>query len=69
MLHEKPALGLENLAAQRDSAAGGRSPLLDGDRRRGVALGKSRYLDGHQTEWSQQFWAMVWERGGGTILE
>ncbi len=35
----------------------------------GTALGKSRYLDGHQTDWSQQFWAMVWERGGGTILE
>lgn len=34
-----------------------------------VALGKSRYLDGHQTDWSQQFWAAVWERGGGTILE
>ena len=27
--------------------------------RLGVALGKSRYLDGHQTDWSQQFWAMV----------
>jgi hypothetical protein len=35
----------------------------------GIALGKSRYLDGHQTNWGQQFWAMVWERGGGTILE
>lgn len=35
----------------------------------GNALGRSRYLDGHQTDWSQQFWAMVWERGGGTILE
>ena len=34
-----------------------------------VALGKSRYLDGHQTDWSKQFWAAVWERGGGTILE
>ena len=34
-----------------------------------IALGKSRYLDGYQTNWSQQFWAMVWERGGGTILE
>lgn len=34
-----------------------------------IALGKSRYLDGHQTDWSQQFWAMMWERGGGTILE
>ncbi len=37
--------------------------------RLGGALSKSRYLDGHQTNWSQQFWAMVWERGGGTILE
>jgi hypothetical protein len=37
--------------------------------RLGAALGKSRYLDGHQTNWSQQFWAMVWERDGGTILE
>jgi hypothetical protein len=37
--------------------------------RLGVALGKSRYLDGHQTNWSQQFWAMVWDRRGGTILE
>lgn len=35
----------------------------------GVALGKSRYLDGHSTDWSQQFWAILWERGGGTILE
>ncbi|MCW6510367.1 hypothetical protein [Lichenifustis flavocetrariae] len=37
--------------------------------RLGEALGKSRYLDGHQTNWGRQFWAMVWERGGGTILE
>jgi hypothetical protein len=37
--------------------------------RLGAALGKSHYLDGHQTNWGQQFWAMVWERGGGTILE
>src|SRR3546814_868284 len=37
--------------------------------RLGTALGKSRYLDGHQTDWSQQFWAMLWERGGSTILE
>lgn len=35
----------------------------------GTALGKSRYLDGHATDWGQQFWAMLWERGGGTILE
>ncbi|WP_342239376.1 hypothetical protein [Inquilinus sp. OTU3971] len=46
----------------------------DGDftalvKRLGVALSKSRYLDGHKTDWSEQFWAMVWERGGGTILE
>jgi hypothetical protein len=35
----------------------------------GSALGKSRYLDGHATDWSRQFWAMLWERGGDTILE
>ncbi|QDZ10414.1 hypothetical protein [Devosia ginsengisoli] len=35
----------------------------------GAALGRSRYLDGHQTDWHQQFWAMLWERGGGTVLE
>jgi len=34
-----------------------------------IALSKSRYLDGHQTDWSQQFWAMVWSRDGATILE
>jgi hypothetical protein len=37
--------------------------------RLGTALGSSRYLDGRATNWSQQFWAMLWERGGGTILE
>jgi hypothetical protein len=37
--------------------------------RLGSALGKSRHLDGHQTDWSRQFWAMVWERGDGTLLE
>lgn len=37
--------------------------------RLGTALGKSRYLDGHATDWSQQFWAMLWIRGGGTVLE
>lgn len=42
------------------------STLID---RLGAALGKSRYLDGHQTDWRQQFWAAVWEREGNTILE
>jgi hypothetical protein len=37
--------------------------------RLGAALGKSRYLDGHSTDWGQQFWAMVWSKDGGTILE
>jgi hypothetical protein len=37
--------------------------------RLGAALGKSRYLDGHRTDWGQQFWAMVWSTDGGTILE
>jgi hypothetical protein len=35
----------------------------------GAALGKSRYLDGHATDWSQQFWAMVWGSEGNTLLE
>lgn len=35
----------------------------------GNALGKSPYLDGHQTNWGQQFWAMVWSRDGSTMLE
>jgi len=35
----------------------------------GEALGRSAYLDGHQTDWGQQFWAMVWMRGGQTRLE
>jgi hypothetical protein len=34
-----------------------------------AALGKSRYLDGHETSWEQQFWAFVWSSEGGTILE
>lgn len=34
-----------------------------------VALGRSKYLDGHQSDWEQQFWAMVWNSSGGTILE
>ena len=37
--------------------------------RLGIALGRSRYLDGHETDWGQQFWAMVWDRGGSPILE
>lgn len=34
-----------------------------------AALGKSRYLDGHSTDWGQQFWAMVWSKDGSTVLE
>lgn len=37
--------------------------------RLGEALGKSRYLDGHQTNWGQQFWAMLWSTNGSTVLE
>lgn len=37
--------------------------------RLGIALGKSRYLDGHSTDWGQQFWAMLWAREGSTVLE
>jgi len=35
----------------------------------GRALSKSRYLDGHATDWSQQFWAMLWSTDGATVLE
>lgn len=35
----------------------------------GDALGRSDYLDGHQTDWSQQFWALVWLTDGRTELE
>jgi hypothetical protein len=34
-----------------------------------VALGKSKYLDGQETKWEHQFWAMMWSKSGGTILE
>ena len=37
--------------------------------RLGAALGKSRYLDGHATDWGQQFWAMLWSKDGNTVLE
>lgn len=37
--------------------------------RLGDALGESPYLDGHETDWSQQFWAMLWGSDGNTILE
>ena len=35
----------------------------------GDALGRSRYFDGHATNWSQQFWATLWGRDSGTVLE
>lgn len=35
----------------------------------GDALGRSAYLDGHQTNWRQQFWAMVYSTKDGPILE
>lgn len=38
--------------------------------RLGKALGESRYLDGHRTDWPQQFWAMTWSgETGSPILE
>ncbi|MEM6458942.1 MAG: hypothetical protein AAF710_06080 [Planctomycetota bacterium] len=38
-------------------------------KRLGAALGKSEYLDGHKTDWGQQFWAMLWSSRGDTVLE
>ena len=35
----------------------------------GSALSNSKYLDGHATDWSQQFWAMLWSTSGATVLE
>lgn len=35
----------------------------------GEALGKSRYLDGHSTDWSEQLWAMLWLDDGTLVLE
>jgi len=58
------ALGRIWVASNRDDTAF--SALIV---RLGTALGKSRYLDGHATDWSQQFWAMVWGGDGDTILE
>ncbi|MGD1325388.1 hypothetical protein ACNHE5_10775 [Pandoraea pnomenusa] len=34
-----------------------------------LALGKSKYLDGHETDWGSQFWAALWASDGRTILE
>lgn len=33
------------------------------------ALGASRYLDGHKTDWDQQFWAMLWNSRTGRPFE
>ncbi len=37
--------------------------------RLGSALSQSKYLDGHTTDWSQQFWAMLWSTSGVIVLE
>ena len=34
-----------------------------------IALGKSRYLDGNQTKWEEQFWAMMWFTDGNHCPE
>lgn len=34
-----------------------------------VALGESKYLDGKETNWESQFWAMMWFRSGSTVPE
>ena len=35
----------------------------------GQSLAESRYLDGAQTRWGEQFWAMMWNSDGSPILE
>ncbi len=34
-----------------------------------LALGKSKYLDGHQTDWDNQFWAFLFFRDGNDAPE
>ncbi len=34
-----------------------------------VALGQSQYLDGRQTNWSEQFWALLWDNDGGSLRD
>lgn len=58
------ALGRTWMAANLDDA-----PFANMMAQLGAAIGKSKYLDGYQTNWGQQFWAMLWARDGGTILE
>ena len=56
-------LGRIHLAGHKDADL---APLV---LRLGSALSKSQYLDGHATDWSQQFWAMLWSNSGATVLE
>ena len=56
-------LGRIHLAGHKDPEL---APLV---LRLGSALSKSQYLDGHATDWSQQFWAMLWSTSGATVLE
>jgi hypothetical protein len=59
---------LARMALAADSSAGnGFRAMIS---RLGKALGKSAYLDGHQTDWPHQFWAMTWSgETGSPILE
>jgi hypothetical protein len=56
-------LGRIHMAARKDVEL---SPLV---LQLGSALSKSKYLDGHATDWSQQFWAMLWSSSGATVFE
>lgn len=57
------ALGRTYLAGHKDTEL---SPIV---LKLGSALSNSKYLDGHATDWSQQFWAMLWSSSGETVFE
>lgn len=66
LFHALVTYALGRICIARQSS---KSPLDQNVLKLGKALGKSNYLDGHSTDWGQQFWAMLWGSDGNTILE
>jgi len=66
LFHAVLTYALGRVCVARGSARDDLAALIA---RLGSALGKSRYLDGHETDWSRQLWAMLWSADGRTILE
>ena len=67
LFHAVLTYALGRICLACDNSNGEFSALIA---RLGTALGASRYLDGHSTDWSEQFWAMLWDLDdGSTELE